>query len=406
MNRRRLWVLSEVFYPEETGTGHILTRIAGGLSVKFDVHVICGRPSYASKGRYASWNEVHRGMNIERVWGTTCNKDELLKRLANMVTISCSLFLRAMIRLRRNDIVLVTTNPPLLPFLAAIACRLRGAKCVLLVHDVYPEIAIAGGLLRRDQCLTRLLQRCVRLLYRSVDTIVVLGRDMQAMACEKCDKDKHRVVVIPNFADVDTVYPRPRSENRLLRDLGLLDKFVVQYAGNMGPVHDIEGLVQCAQTLRDNDTIHFLVIGSGKKKAWLDRFVHGKNLANVTVLPPLPRHASCEFLNACDIAIGMFVPGMLGAAVPSRTYNVLAAGKPMIAVTDPNSEVALMLREEQVGWTVQPGDITGVVNAVLDAHARAEAILEMGRRARVAAETRYHPDIIVSAFERVLADLD
>jgi colanic acid biosynthesis glycosyl transferase WcaI len=401
----RVWVVSEVFYPEETGTGHILTRIAEGLAREFPVHVICGRPSYASKGMHATWRETHNRMEIERCWGTTWDKDVIFKRLTNLLTISCSIFLRLLIRLRRNERVLVVTNPPLLPFLASIACRLRRAKCILLVHDVYPEVAIAAGLLRQDHWFANFMQRRVRRLYRSAAAIVVIGRDMKTLAVRKSGRDERDVTVIPNPADVDTICPLPRVESAVLCELGLADKFVIQYAGNMGPVHDIEGIVACAEAVRDRENIHFLMIGSGAKRAWLERTVRERGLTNVSVLPPFARKASCEYLNACDVALGTFVPGMLGAAVPSRTYNVLAAGKPMIVVAEPSSEVALVVEEERVGWVVPPCDVPALVNAVVEAATHPDEISAMGLRARHTAESKYHPDRIAQAFVKIVGDV-
>jgi glycosyltransferase involved in cell wall biosynthesis len=328
----------------------------------------------------------------------------LPKRLINLVTISISLFLRLLMRLRRGEKVLVVTNPPPLPFLAGLACRLRGAQCVLLIHDIYPDVAVASGLLRADSCLVRWLQRCVRRLYRSVDTIVVLGRDMREVVLQRCPKDQHRVAVIPNWADVEDVRPEPRAQNRLLREHGLLDKFVVQYAGNMGRVHDIEALVRCAGQLRQHDAIHLLILGSGAKKAGLERAIVESRLTNVTLLPPFPRSASSECLNACDVAINALVPGMQGLSVPSRTYNILAAGKPIIAATDRDSELARVIREEDVGWVVAPGDALGMARAILEARACPDALAAMGRRARLAAETKYPFPRILSAFVQVMQD--
>jgi colanic acid biosynthesis glycosyl transferase WcaI len=304
----------------------------------------------------------------------------------------------------RGEKVLVVTNPPLLPFLVALACWLRRAPYILLIHDVYPDVLVAAGFLRPESFIVRWLRQCVRRLYRSAETIVVLGRDMRQRVLERSDKDPRRVVVIPNWGDIDDVRPEPREQSRVLRQHGLLDKFVVQYAGNMGRVHDIEGVVQCARDLRHQENIHFLILGSGGKKAWLERTVREDSLTNVTVLPPFPRSASSECLNACDVALSALVPGMQGVSVPSRTYNILAAGKPIIAATDRDSELARVIREEDVGWVVAPGDASAMAQAVLDASARPDALAAMGRRARLAAETKYPFPRILSAFAQVIKD--
>ncbi|MCA9071662.1 MAG: hypothetical protein KDA84_22200, partial [Planctomycetaceae bacterium] len=139
----RIWVVSELYYPEDTSTGYYLTRIAQGLAERSSdpVHVLCGRPTYAARGQKTAWRETHGGVRIQRCWGTTWNKNRLLLRIVNLLTLSVSVFLVAAWRLQRGDRVLVVTNPPLLPFVISWACRLRGARCALLIHDVYPDVA-------------------------------------------------------------------------------------------------------------------------------------------------------------------------------------------------------------------------------------------------------------------------
>jgi glycosyltransferase involved in cell wall biosynthesis len=392
-----VWIVSELYYPEQTSTGHILTRIAEGLASHYPVRVLAGQPTYSARGIKAAWRERHNNVDIRRCYGTTWNKDRLPSRLMNLVTISGSLFLQMLLHVRRNDRVLTVTNPPSLPFLAMLACRWKGARCVLLIHDVYPEAAVVAGLLRPGSLIPRFLDRCVRWLYRSVDKIIVLGRDMQELVRSKIDAATP-IDVITNWADLDSIHPMPRDENPLLKETGLTDKFVIQYAGNMGAVHDIETLVRAAVLLRNEPRIHFLMIGSGSKRAWLQSAIQKEQLTNITILPPRPRNESLIFLNACDAAISVFPPGMLGVSVPSRTYNILASGKPIVAVADPGSELALVIDEEQIGWVVKPRDAEGLAAAIRDAASSPATIDEMGRRARRAAEAKYRPEQIIDKF--------
>ena len=121
-----------------------------------------------------------------------------------------------------------------------------------------------------------------------------------------------------------------------------------------------------------------------------------KGSKNLTVLPPRPRVDQHEFLNSCDVAILALVPGMQGLAVPSRTFNLMAAGKPMIALVSESSEVARVMREERIGWIVEPGSVEATVQAILEARRCREQLFEMGARARHAAETKYCPEVILA----------
>src|SRR4051794_15542697 len=149
-------MISELYYPEETSTGYVLTKIAEGLADRYSVHALCSQPTYSARGQRAPARETHNGVKIERVWGVTLNKDVLWQRLLNAVTISSSMFVRALQRLERGDVVLVVTNPPLLPIVTVAACKIRGASSVLIVHDVYPNVLIASRIARSDASSVRL----------------------------------------------------------------------------------------------------------------------------------------------------------------------------------------------------------------------------------------------------------
>ena len=284
---------------------------------------------------------------------------------------------------------MVVTNPPSLPFLIALACRLRRSKYLLVIHDNYPEILIAAGKASPTSLLVRIMNRLNKMLYRGAARIVVVGRDMKELVTKKLDGDSSRIATIPNWAELESVNPSARDQNLLLDELGLKDKFIILYAGNMGYPNDIESIVQCASKLKSEENIHFLFLGAGVKRRWLEENIRKLALPNITVLAPRPRADQTNFLNACDVALISLVDKMLGVSMPSRTYNTLAAGKPMIGVTDSDSELARVIREEDVGWVVPPHAPERLVEVILDAKSDLSRLQEMGMRARAAAEKKY-----------------
>jgi hypothetical protein len=144
-SKPRLWVVTELYYPEETSTGYYLTRIAEGLTDIFDVKVICGQPNYSARGIKAPARERHREVEIFRVAGTTLDKNRIPYRLINMLSLSVSTFLKALFNFKKGDQILVVTTPPSLPFITAAAAKICRAAYTLLIHDNYPEILIAVG---------------------------------------------------------------------------------------------------------------------------------------------------------------------------------------------------------------------------------------------------------------------
>jgi glycosyltransferase involved in cell wall biosynthesis len=253
---------------------------------------------------------------------------------------------------------------------------------------VYPEVLIAAGWTGDSSLLAGGLRAVTRRLYDSVDRIIVLGRDMATLAQRKLSQKQSKIVLIPNWADDEDITPQAKADNVLLRELNITDRFVIQYAGNMGRTHGLEALFAAAQRLAAPD-FHWLFIGSGAKKPWLEQAIARDSAANITVLGNRPREDQQNFLNACDVAVISFVPGMAGVSVPSRMYNILAAGKPIIAVADPHSELALAVEEESVGWVVPPGDVDALVQTIERARQNPELVRAAGERARAVAGGRF-----------------
>jgi colanic acid biosynthesis glycosyl transferase WcaI len=400
----RVLVVSELYWPEETSTGYLLTRIAEGMAETLPVSVLCAQPTYAARGTRAAARETRNGVDVRRVWGTALDKNVLPFRLLNAVTISLALFAATVRHLRRGDRVLVVTNPPFLPALVALACALRGARPVLLVHDVYPEAIVRSNLLGPSHPVVRVLGWLNDRLYRRMDRIVVLGRDMHARLARRLGGDERRLAIIPNWADLDLVAPAPREDNALLREHGLADRFVLQYCGNMGRTHNIEILLEAARRLQGSlPAALFLFIGSGARKPLVEAAARAEG--NVRSLAPCPRHDLPVFLNACDVAVISFVPGMSGVSVPSRMYNVLASGKPIVAVADEDSELAQVVREADVGWVVPPDDVEALVQAVTEAHADPARRAAMGERARRYAVERCGLEPVVASYRTLMESL-
>lgn len=398
-----LWVLTEVYYPEEISTGYYLTTIAEGIAAFRDVKVITGQPKHMSRGMRAPRKETRNGVTIFRAWGTTLDKNILPFRLINMFTIGLSIFFYSLRHFKRGDRVLVCTAPPSLPITTMLAGLIKGAGLTLLVQDSYPEILIAVGTAKSGSLFVRTVDRFNRWVYKYATNIIVMGRDMNDLFQKKAAGLDASIITIPNWADLESIHPTPRHNNSLLRELGIYDKFVFLYAGNIGHPTDVETIVEAADLLRDHSEIHFVFIGAGVKKKWLDDAVADRELSNVTILDYRKRSEQNIFLNACDVGLVALIKGMWGTAMPSRTYNIMAAGKPVLALTEEGSELARIIDEDRIGKYVEPGDAEALKNEVLWMYESREEVDKMGARAREAALAKYSAAIAVEAYRAALS---
>lgn len=400
----RLFILSELYYPDESATGYILTRIAEGLADSNSICVLTRRID--RKTARVEPTEIRHNVSIERIFGTTFNKNVFVLRAINILTFSISLFLKSVVRIRKDDKVLVVTNPPFLPFAAAFASHIRRAKCYLIVHDVYPDALVAAGLFKQSNPIIKFLDVVHKKLLRRMERIIVLGRDMKELLSRKEKSISDKIFLVPNWADAHEIRPMKREENFHLTGRNLLQKFIVQYSGNMGRTHGIENLIESATILREESRIHFLFAGSGAKREWLEQQTQKRGLSNVTVLSSQRRDRLSELLSACDIAVIPLINHMAGISVPSRIYNILAAGKPILAVAEENSELGLMIKEEEVGWVVSPGNPRLLADKILEISQEEILLASMGNRARIIAETKYSYERTIRLFREVLFPKD
>ena len=404
-HKERLWVVSELYFPEMTSTGYYLTKIAEGLAADYDVRVICGQPNYSARGTVAPKHETLRDVKINRVFGMTLDKNVIPFRILNMLTLSFSVLFKAIRAFRKGDRVLVVTNPPLVPYLTNFACLVRRCHHVLLIHDSYPEILYAAGKLKKGSIAGRILEYLNRVLIARAESVVLVGRDMEQRLVKIHGSGLKRFVV-PNWAELETVSPAPREENDLLRELGIAERFVFLYAGNMGHPNDIESFLEVAKRLQEEKSpVQFVFLGAGVKKKMLERTKERETLENITVLDSRPRSEQQEFLNACDVGIVSLVSRMKGVSMPSRTYNILAAGKPILAVCDEGSEIGLVVREEKVGWVVAPGDIEGLYTTICEISGASEELADVGIRARNAAVGKYSLEKAIEGYRYALSQV-
>lgn len=403
--KKRLWIMTELYHPEYNQTGYYITHIGEGLAKDFDVKVICSQPNYSSRGTIAPRHEVYNNVEIFRVRGTTLNRSLLLFRFLNMVTNGLSTVFTGLRKVKSSDEVLTISAPPSLPFLAALTARLKGAPYSVIIHDKYPEQLVALKKLPPGSPIIKIFNRLNRWLYSNARNIIVVGRDMEELVAAQSNLQAGKaqnVVTIPNWAALEEVEPRPKNENELLKQLGISDKFVFLYAGNMSHPQDVESIIECARQLKDHDEIRFVFIGGGMKRKWIESEIKDKQLKNVYLLDPLPREQQTLFLNACDVGLVSLVKNMYGLAMPSRTYNLLAAGKPILALTEKNSEVERLIQEEKVGWTVEPQNPEKLLKIIETIYSRRDELEEMGAVARRSAVERYDAGSSIEKYRSVM----
>jgi glycosyltransferase involved in cell wall biosynthesis len=395
-------VLSQFMFPESNATGHLLTTLAVGLVRKgVTAKAYCARPSYYGPSDVPRILD-HQGVVIRRLWSTQFGRVGMLGRITDAVTFLASAMVQ-MLRFPRHSVILVVTNPPLLPLVGALRKLVFGNPFVVVVHDVYPEIAVRLGALKSNGIGHRLLKVCDSLTLAHADAVVVLGRDMRDELARKMrSRHSERVHVIPNWADSKQISPMPKQTSSIIQREGLADKFVVQYSGNLGWAQGIEILLEAACLLRD-ENVTFMLVGEGQELPRLKSLATTRHLINVVFLPRAEWSTLSDSLAACDVAVVPLRQGVEGLSVPSKYYGVLASARPVIAIMPSTAEVARSVTENRCGLVSPPGDPNALAAAIRTLKSNPALALEFGRNARIAFDALYTSEHGIAAYYALLS---
>lgn len=401
--RPRILFLNRSYWPDAEATGQLLAELCEDLAGRFDVTVIAGQPNQnpAGAGYHRRGQQTRRGVRVRRVWHTRFAKRSLAGRAVNLLSYLGGASLAAF-TLPRPQCIVVETDPPLLCLAGALLRRWHAARLVVYLQDIYPDIAVALGVLPDGQP-TRLLRRLIYGAYRRADRVVVLSRDMRDLLARSgvCAR---KIECIPNWTDTRAVLPR-KEHNAFRAEHGLDGRFVVMYSGNMGLCQRLEDVLAAAARLRSRPDVLFLLVGDGVSRPRLENTARRMDLPNVRFLPYQPKDRLAESLSAADLHLVPLDPRVREFLMPSKLYGILASGTPMLAIAPEDCELAEITRREAVGLVVPPGEPEALAEAVRGLADGRGQLAPMGRAARRLAEARYDRRQSTSRFAEMLEGL-
>jgi len=399
----RLCIVTEYF--DDTGSTPTilsnLTRYLKAQHPELDVDVITSRNLYRGSERRVS-ERTADGINVIRLNTPKSNRPSTLMRLGTGMVFTLAAVGRLLVH-GRYDLLLVVTNPPSAPLAAQLLSRIRRIPYIYLVHDVFPDVATVVGVLSPSHPGVRVLKKLQRGWLHSAAKVVVLGRCMRDHLQRAYDLPADRIEVITNWSDPSEIVPGETSAYRVKHQL---QGVTVLYAGNFGQYQSFDDVLDAAASLRDEEPgITFVLVGGGAREEEIKRRVNTEQLHNVKVLPLVGTNEYPDVLAAADIALVVLAKGSEGVGVPSKFYNVLASGRPTIAVVAPSSEVSLVLNEEECGVQVSHGEPDRLAAVVRELAADADRRRTLGQRARNALLQKYTLQQVGDHFWKVLREV-
>jgi colanic acid biosynthesis glycosyl transferase WcaI len=394
--RPHVLVLNQYYWPGVEATGQLLSQLCGALAEDFRISVVTGMVSGASPGR-----TVRDGVEIVRVHSTAFDRRRLAMRAVNYLTYLGASLVEAL-RSEPPDVVVCMTDPPVIADVALVVARRFRAPLVVISQDVFPEIAVE--LKRLDnRVVIELLQLAIRFYLERADRVVAIGETMRRRL-EAKGAHPDRVVVIPNWMDTEEVSPQPR-DNSWAREHALAGSFVVMHSGNIGHAQDLDSLIRAGTFLRDLEDLRILLIGGGARRDELKELTKLLEVDAVHFYGYQPREVLSRSLSAADVHVVGLARGLAGYIVPSRLYNILGAGRPVIVAADEESETARVVREVGCGVVVPPGRPELLAEQIRRAHAGELDLEGMGAKGRSYVTAEADQRVAVERYRRLLGDV-
>jgi len=323
--------------------------------------------------------------------------------LINSFFVCVGIFI-TLVFFRRKTLILVDTTSPFQGPITWISSKIRKHKYIYLATEFYPDAAIALGFLKKNSLVNYLWEYSNRRVYSSASYVIVIGerlRNNVARYFEDGINDSN-LVVIHNWADTEKINPIKPKENYFRKDLGLSEKIVILYSGNLGLSHDLSTLIKAADNLRKDEKIIFLIIGEGPQKIIIESEIKKLNLSNIILMPYQSEDVLPYSLSSGDFSVVTLNQSMDKLTVPSKLYPAMAAGQAIIALFSEETDISDIVKENNAGIVVEQGDYENFAREISRLSNNKVLLNTMKDNSRKTVKEKYSKDLCVGRYIELL----
>lgn len=383
----RILQLTGYFFPEKAASIYLEdNRFAAFSEAGLKTLVYAARPQ---RGMSEDEYQEYKYKKLEKMYSNSVEvhrfamyregKNPLLRALRYFL-ISIIQFWKG-ITAKNVDMIYVASTPPTQGALAAMVKKIKRIPFVYNLQDIFPDSLAGTGLAKKGGLLWKIGRVIENFTYRNADKIIVISEDFKKNIMAK-GVPEEKIIVIYNWVDEEAVVDIPREKNVLFERYGLeRSKFYITYNGNIGLTQNMDMLLEVAKALEANEDIQFVLVGNG---AYLDQVVQiikDRNIGNVTLLPFQPYEDISHVFSLGDVSLVISKPGVGANSVPSKTWSIMSASRPVLANFDEN-ELKTIIEENNCGIFTKAGDKVAFTDAILKLYNDRELCKEMGANGR------------------------
>lgn len=387
--------LPAYFTPEKTASAHLqLDRMEAFSKAKIEMAVYTPVPTRGidkaerQKLKKEKYCEMYDGyVKIHRFSLMHEGHNAILRALRYILSNIIQYFYGS--RESGVDVIYASSTPPTQGVLCGLVkkklCK-KYKKYVPIVYnlqDIFPDSLVNANMTHKGSLLWKIGRKVEDYTYRHADKIIVISEGFKRNIMEK-GVPEDKIVIIPNWIDTDSVYPIDRKDN-VLFDRYHLDrnKFYVCYSGNIGLSQNLSLLLETAKEIKDElPDVRFVLIGEGAAKEDLEKAIRDEGIDNILLLPFQPYEEIAHVFSLGDADLIISKPGIGGSSVPSKTWSIMAAARPIIASFDADSELCSLVRQTGCGCTAAAGSREELIAAIKSLYSDRADNVHKGMRGR------------------------
>ena len=407
-------MLTLVYGPDTVSTANMMTDIAHGLSDNgHNVTVLTSVPHYNpskevldNPSMRSSWRKpftesIEHGVRVLRVFMPP-KRHKIWARAFDYIIFQVLTTILALFRVSRPDVVFVTSPPITLGVSGILISWIKGGRFVYDVRELWPDVPVRMGLFR-NPLLIKFVYWLEDFVYKKSVAISTIARSFQNTLVDR-GVPRKKLYFTPNFVDIGFITPSD-SKNEFSSANGLDDMFVVLYAGNVGLTQGLEILLEVASEFTINKTVQFVVVGDGAARSGLETALTQSNLTNIRMLPFQPIRLVNSMYATADVCIVPLLRGFSYDTVPSKIYTAMAAGRPVLASAEIDSETALLLNESSAGVCVEPESSEALIEAITSLYKNPTHVSDMGNNGRKWIVNYYARSVVIDAYDNMMREV-
>ncbi len=358
-----LLFINQHYYPDLAATAQNLTDLCEYLAdLNHEVHVISSQGLYQNKSAPLLAYEKHNKVHIHRVKGSSFGRDNNLGRMIDYVTFLFFALLK-IISLKKFDAVCTLTTPPMLATLGSFIKWFKQSKHIIWSMDLHPDAEVALGMLPRDYWITDILLRIHRFNFKKADLIVSLGPYMtERIVAHGVPQEKIREILI--WSNKKDIHVEAKEDCVDGLPNHFKNRFIVQYSGNLGLVHEFETMCEVMREFSKDTSIGFVFNGEGPRKKEVTDFIRVHHLTNVALLTYVPIRRLSQSLGKADLHWLSLRDDFIGMAVPGKCIGYMASGRPQLFIGSEDSDNGNFISDADAGYIINPGDVESIKNVI------------------------------------------